>query len=281
MAIFTKFLNLLKPQPNDYINVEEHLGKNYDKIDEGIEKISNEKLDKGAVSEEYNTAKKIEDKIKETIKKAERLPIGSILDYPVDAVVPPGFLPLDGREILQSQYPELYKLLAASSDGKKYLAKIVTIAETGKNNLGEWRIYSDGYMEQWGSFQSSGGVGTATMPKAYKDLNYIVSGSHITSHAIYGYGVTYLTEQSFKVYGQNYENSQNQYFSGTTKWFATGYAKDFPKGTTRKIIKALNLNQSGTIETTVAEELNSKIDSNTKNIEKLTSRLDSYTPTWG
>lgn len=58
MAIFTKFLNLLKPQPNDYINVEEHLGKNYDKIDEEVEKISNEKLDKGEVSEEYNTAKK-------------------------------------------------------------------------------------------------------------------------------------------------------------------------------------------------------------------------------
>ena len=73
MAVFTKFLNLLKPQPNDFINVEEHLGKNYDKIDEGVEKISNEKLDKGLVSEEYDTAKKIEDKIKDIHDKFKNL----------------------------------------------------------------------------------------------------------------------------------------------------------------------------------------------------------------
>lgn len=67
MAILTKFLQLLKPERNDYVDVEKHLSENYDKIDTKIEELSNsndEKLNKGAVSSEYDTAKKIEDKIK-------------------------------------------------------------------------------------------------------------------------------------------------------------------------------------------------------------------------
>ena len=67
MAILTKFLQLLKPERNDYVDVEKHLSENYDKIDTKMEELSNsndEKLNKGAVSSEYDTAKKIEDKIK-------------------------------------------------------------------------------------------------------------------------------------------------------------------------------------------------------------------------
>lgn len=67
MAILTKFLKLLKPEKNDYIDVEKHLSENYDKIDTKMEELSNsndKKLNKGAVSSEYDTAKKIEDKIK-------------------------------------------------------------------------------------------------------------------------------------------------------------------------------------------------------------------------
>ena len=67
MAILTKFLKLLKPEKNDYVDVEKHLSENYDKIDTKMEELSNsndEKLNKGAVSSEYDTAKKIDDKIK-------------------------------------------------------------------------------------------------------------------------------------------------------------------------------------------------------------------------
>ena len=67
MAILTKFLKLLKPEKNDYVDVEKHLSENYDKIDTKMEELSNsndKKLDKGTVSTEYDTAKKIEDKIK-------------------------------------------------------------------------------------------------------------------------------------------------------------------------------------------------------------------------
>ena len=74
MAILTKFLQLLKPERNDYVDVEKHLSENYDKIDTKIEELSNsndEKLNKGAVSSEYDTAKKIEDKIKEAKKAGD------------------------------------------------------------------------------------------------------------------------------------------------------------------------------------------------------------------
>lgn len=85
MAILTKFLQLLKPERNDYVDVEKHLSENYDKIDTKIEELSNsndKKLNKGAVSSEYDTAKKIEDKIKgidEKFKNFCPFPVGSIL----------------------------------------------------------------------------------------------------------------------------------------------------------------------------------------------------------
>ena len=84
MAILTKFLQLLKPERNDYVDVEKHLSENYDKIDTKIEELSNsndKKLNKGAVSSEYDTAKKIEDKIKgidEKFKNFCPFPVNSL-----------------------------------------------------------------------------------------------------------------------------------------------------------------------------------------------------------
>lgn len=84
MAILTKFLQLLKPERNDYVDVEKHLSENYDKIDTKMEELSNsndEKLNKGAVSSEYDTAKKIEDKIKgidEKFKNFCPFPVNSL-----------------------------------------------------------------------------------------------------------------------------------------------------------------------------------------------------------
>lgn len=74
MAFITNFLKLLKPQPNEYINVTTQISENYDKIDAKMEELSNsndEKLDKGAVSTDYDTAKKIEEKIKEAKKAGD------------------------------------------------------------------------------------------------------------------------------------------------------------------------------------------------------------------
>ena len=62
MAILTKFLQLLKPEKNDYVDVEKHLSENYDKIDAKLEELSNsndEKLNKGNVPDVLNSAEKI------------------------------------------------------------------------------------------------------------------------------------------------------------------------------------------------------------------------------
>lgn len=67
MAALTNFLKLLKPERNDYVDVDKHINENYDKIDSKMQELNTSnsgKLDKGAVSTEYDTAKKIEDKIK-------------------------------------------------------------------------------------------------------------------------------------------------------------------------------------------------------------------------
>ena len=41
MAIFTTFLKLLKPEKNDYVDVEKHISENYDKIDNKVQELSN------------------------------------------------------------------------------------------------------------------------------------------------------------------------------------------------------------------------------------------------
>ena len=54
MGILTNFLKLLKPEPNDFVNVAKHISENYDKLDlnaksnnETLTNLSNNKLDKG------------------------------------------------------------------------------------------------------------------------------------------------------------------------------------------------------------------------------------------
>lgn len=41
MAILTSFLKLLKPERNDYVDVEKHISENYDKIDVKVQEVDN------------------------------------------------------------------------------------------------------------------------------------------------------------------------------------------------------------------------------------------------
>lgn len=57
MGILTNFLKLLKPEPNDFVDVAKHISENYDKLDKNAEttnqtltNLSNNKLDKGTYS---------------------------------------------------------------------------------------------------------------------------------------------------------------------------------------------------------------------------------------
>lgn len=57
MGILTNFLKLLKPEPNDFVDVVKHISENYDKLDENaksnnetLTNLSENKLDKGTYS---------------------------------------------------------------------------------------------------------------------------------------------------------------------------------------------------------------------------------------
>lgn len=61
MGTYTQKLNLLKPAEDDFYNVTTQQSENWQKIDDWAKKTEDGKLDKGDVSPNYDTAKKIED----------------------------------------------------------------------------------------------------------------------------------------------------------------------------------------------------------------------------
>lgn len=65
MGILTNFLKLLKPEPNDFVDVAKHISENYDKLDENaksndetLTNLNNNKLDKGTYSGNAGELKK-------------------------------------------------------------------------------------------------------------------------------------------------------------------------------------------------------------------------------
>ena len=92
MAILTNFLKLLKPEKNDYVDVDKHISENYDKIDSKMQELNtsnNRKLDKGSVPEKYNTAEKIGVELDKKASKTElgRVKIGDNLIITEDGVL--------------------------------------------------------------------------------------------------------------------------------------------------------------------------------------------------
>lgn len=62
MGILTNFLKLLKPEPNDFVDVAKHISENYDKLDENaksndetLTNLNNNKLDKGTYTGDAGT----------------------------------------------------------------------------------------------------------------------------------------------------------------------------------------------------------------------------------
>lgn len=55
MSIITKFLKLVKPERNDYVNVEEHISKNYDRIDTWATQLDEDTVKKGKIANNLTT----------------------------------------------------------------------------------------------------------------------------------------------------------------------------------------------------------------------------------
>lgn len=106
-------LTLHKPALDDYVDVEKDLNENYKKIEEWANSSGTEldnKFDDGGVSTDYDTAKKMEDKIKFLATQIEKTPIGTILPF-AGGTIPKDYLLCDGREITKNDYSELYDIL--------------------------------------------------------------------------------------------------------------------------------------------------------------------------
>lgn len=106
-------LTLHKPALDDYVDVEKDLNENYRKIEEWANSSGTEldnKFDDGGVSTDYDTAKKMEDKIKFLATQIEKTPIGTILPF-AGGTIPKDYLLCDGREITKNDYSELYDIL--------------------------------------------------------------------------------------------------------------------------------------------------------------------------
>lgn len=55
MSIITKFLKLVKPERNDYVNVEEHISKNYDRIDTWATQLDEDTVKKEKIANNLTT----------------------------------------------------------------------------------------------------------------------------------------------------------------------------------------------------------------------------------
>ncbi|WP_302428304.1 hypothetical protein [Fusobacterium varium] len=85
MGILTNFLKLLKPEPNDFVDVAKHISENYDKLDqnaksnnETLTNLSTNKLDKGTYSGNASNLKAEIDKVASTTQLG-RIKVGTNL----------------------------------------------------------------------------------------------------------------------------------------------------------------------------------------------------------
>lgn len=97
--------------------------------------------------------------------------------------------------------------------GKSY------VIETGKNNNGYYRIYSDGYLEQWGSISKTKDNVIISFPKNFKDTDYSSFGFVEKEQGNY-YGIFSKTISSF---GLRIVDINAGAVLGTVYWRACGY----------------------------------------------------------
>lgn len=92
------------------------------------------------------------------------------------------------------------------------------IKETYENGASGYRIWSDGYCEQWGKGENGTGTKTVTLVKNYSDTNYSIlqQGSGSGGYGSYYSAIVSVSASSFTVsIGSNFDNG----FS----WLTKGY----------------------------------------------------------
>ncbi len=70
--------------------------------------------------------------------------------------------------------------------------KPIYVVESGSNENGSFRIWSDGFKQQWGEYNASSNDVTVTVPKQFNTTNYFVTAQFsVTAGAKFEGGDTY------------------------------------------------------------------------------------------
>lgn len=104
--------------------------------------------------------------------------------------------------------------------------KMVYVNETWSSGTSWYRVWSDGWIEQGGSKEGTlldGAVQTLTLPKAYKNTSYIITGIGVKKSKVWGYtsiDENSVTKNSFKYAGMGHSSQD-----GIVKfyWYTCGY----------------------------------------------------------
>lgn len=94
------------------------------------------------------------------------------------------------------------------------------VVDSGVSGTSGWRVWSDGYVEQWGVVAAVNGAVTVNLHKPFSDINYNIETTMLCSNAttFYSEVVNGKTTTYFTVY-QNVGATYGIYIF----WFASGY----------------------------------------------------------
>lgn len=141
-----------------------------------------------------------------------------------------------GKGYIDKETGELYMCIMESTESvdvdgnftlatnlKNTLTQKSYLIKSGSTSKSNYRIYSDGFIEQWGTVQASGGEGIVKLPHKMADTSYFASSCLLNSGSWPGSCCVYeLKTTQFKVTGKHYENGHHSYLSGTVYWEVKG-----------------------------------------------------------
>lgn len=94
------------------------------------------------------------------------------------------------------------------------------LVESYVSNLSGYRLYSDGYCEQWGEYNGSATTGTITLLKEYKDVeSYSIMTQVHFDASVYGYQIGVFNKS---INGFNWSSAGSNY---KFNWQASGYIR--------------------------------------------------------
>ena len=224
MSIITNFLKLIKPEKNDYVDVEEHISNNYDKIDTWARDLVINDLENGGVD------------------KALSANQGLILDNKDKGIVGGynGKFPLTSAtkgNIYLLENTQKYYICITDYNGSKLTtpnanfeelsvytnrSKLDNLFEIYTNGYEGYIKYSNGYCKQWGTIREMGTNHEVKLLIPLKDIYYNIqatyqAGSSPTTQSI-GVSISIVSKEKIIV-------NKSQESSKFIAWTVEGFYK--------------------------------------------------------